>query len=200
MPEENLSLFRDALHRLIKAAQDYPLPWATETDLAHLETIFAEANDLARAAGVDLPPLDYKAWPQYEEDRVPVSTDGGQTWHQAVQRGPQLRMGSTPLRDRWLRQLRGIAANARARTEAEKDDKKPPRGEKRPSKIATAMALLQNHPTWTNEEIAERVPCNAKYLSQHKGFKAARKVVKDAGRSERPKGSKDRDGNLEAEF
>ena len=62
----------------------------------------------------------------------------------------------------------------------------------RTTKIANAIALLSTHPTLTNEEIAERVPCNAKYLSQSKQFKAARKAIKETGAREHRRDKKQR--------
>jgi hypothetical protein len=75
----------------------------------------------------------------------------------------------------------------------------PVRRQKRPSKIALAIAVLSEHPDWTNAEIATRVHCNVKSLSNSKKFKAARNAIKAAGRAALPRGRKGRDGYLEAE-
>jgi hypothetical protein len=72
-----------------------------------------------------------------------------------------------------------------------------PKG-RRASKLATAMALLKLHPTWSKKKIATQADCNAKYLSQCAEFKNAYAMVKEIGRGELPSGRKD--GVVEAEF
>jgi hypothetical protein len=70
---------------------------------------------------------------------------------------------------------------------------------RKPSKLATALALLQLHPDWTNKQIAASVPCNEKYLSQSPHFKNAKKTLKAIGRGTIHRGSKSKEGDLEAE-
>jgi hypothetical protein len=74
----------------------------------------------------------------------------------------------------------------------------PAKKEKRQSKIALALIELTRHPDSTVKAIARKVGCNPKYLSQSKVFKDARKVAKEIGRGEIPRGSKGKDGTLEA--
>jgi hypothetical protein len=69
---------------------------------------------------------------------------------------------------------------------------------KQPSKKARAIALLSEHPDWSNKKIAAQVPCNAKVLSQDPKFRAARRAVKKLGKAELPRGSKGDEGTMEA--
>jgi hypothetical protein len=50
------------------------------------------------------------------------------------------------------------------------------------TKIAKALAVLCDHPEWTNEQIAAEVQCNVKYLSQSAQFRAARHAIRELGR------------------
>lgn len=65
------------------------------------------------------------------------------------------------------------------------------------SKETRALALLAQHPKWTDTQIAAAVPCNRTTLYKWPMYKAARKTLKQ-GRWEKPRGTKDGDGNLEA--
>jgi hypothetical protein len=65
------------------------------------------------------------------------------------------------------------------------------------SKQGQALALLADHPDWTDEKIAEAVGLNRTSLYRMKKFTAARQVLR-RGKLERPRGRKDRDGKLEA--
>jgi hypothetical protein len=93
----------------------------------------------------------------------------------------------------WPERLRQLAEQrSAARAPAGGDAK-----EKHPSKLATALAILNLHPDWTNKQIAEQVPCNANWLSQEPIFLKARKTLK-AGKAELPRGSKGDEGTMEA--
>jgi len=61
---------------------------------------------------------------------------------------------------------------------------------------AKALALLVEHPGWSNTKIAERVPCNRTTLYRWPRFMAARDQ-QEAARLERAKGMK-KDGRVEA--
>ena len=50
-----------------------------------------------------------------------------------------------------------------------------------PSKITLATAILMENPDLTNLEVASRVPCNVKYLSQSSDFKKVRNTIKVMG-------------------
>jgi hypothetical protein len=52
------------------------------------------------------------------------------------------------------------------------------------SKLALALAVLHDHPDWTNKRIAAAAECNPKYLSQSSKFKAARAAIKGIGREQ----------------
>jgi len=60
---------------------------------------------------------------------------------------------------------------------------------------AKALALLIDHPEWSNKQIAKAVGCNVRTLYKWKKFQEAKDILK-AGRTERPRGRKDADGNL----
>ena len=66
------------------------------------------------------------------------------------------------------------------------------------SKASLAMALLIQHPDWTNARIADAIGCNVKYLSQLPNFKAAKKLVRESGKRNLPRGSKGKKGDVEA--
>ena len=65
------------------------------------------------------------------------------------------------------------------------------------SKEDKALAVLVRHPTWTNKQIAEQADCNPSGMCRMKRFKAARAALK-GGRQDVVRGSKDREGNVEA--
>jgi hypothetical protein len=68
----------------------------------------------------------------------------------------------------------------------------------RTTKLNQALALLQTQPDWTTEQIANAVGCKANYLNQRKEFTGAKRLVKEIGRRDVPRGSRDREGRLEA--
>jgi hypothetical protein len=59
-------------------------------------------------------------------------------------------------------------------------------------KEARAMAFLVEHPDWTNEQIANAVPCSRTSLYKMKKFCRARAVLKSQ-RNDRPRGTVERD-------
>jgi len=63
---------------------------------------------------------------------------------------------------------------------------------------ARAMAVLIDHPDWTNKKIAKEIGINSRSLSRYKKFKAARDFAKEAGKDVLPKGHRAADGDLEA--
>ena len=66
------------------------------------------------------------------------------------------------------------------------------------SKSARALAVLQDHPDWTNEQIAVAAGVNPKSLPRMKTFCKAREILK-ANKSNIPNGSKDaKTGDIEA--
>jgi len=66
------------------------------------------------------------------------------------------------------------------------------------SKEAMALALLVQHPDWTDTEIAEAVPCRRQSLYDWQRFRMARQTLKQTGKKSMPKGSKSADGGVEA--
>jgi len=60
-----------------------------------------------------------------------------------------------------------------------------------------ALALLVKHPDWTQGKMAQAVGVNRQSLYRFKRYQAAREALQ-GGRAEIPRGSKDKDGNLEA--
>jgi hypothetical protein len=71
-------------------------------------------------------------------------------------------------------------------------------GRAKPSKEATAIALLIEHPDWSNQQIAEAVGCNVKYLSQAKKFRAARAAVRGIGQESLRRSGKYRGNDMDA--
>jgi hypothetical protein len=69
---------------------------------------------------------------------------------------------------------------------------------KKPSKLALALAVLHDHPDWTNKQIAEHAGCNDKYLSQNETFKAARKAIQGIGQEALPRDKQYRGSGMEA--
>ncbi len=62
---------------------------------------------------------------------------------------------------------------------------------------AKALALLVQHPEWTDTAIAKSVPCSRTTLYDWPKYMAAREALRQ-GRGQKPRGTKDDDGNLEA--
>jgi len=62
---------------------------------------------------------------------------------------------------------------------------------------AKALALLVQHPEWSNVKIAKEVPCSRTTLYTWQKFVAAREALSQ-GRRQMPRGTKDDDHNLEA--
>jgi len=65
------------------------------------------------------------------------------------------------------------------------------------SKVARALAALTDHPDWTDEQIAKAAGCNVKSLYRMKKFKDAKALLKE-GKGDMPKGSKSKEGDVEA--
>jgi len=66
------------------------------------------------------------------------------------------------------------------------------------SKSARALAVLQDHPDWTNKQIAEVAGVNVKSLSRMDNFRKAREILKTA-KSKFPTGSRSAEtGDIEA--
>lgn len=65
------------------------------------------------------------------------------------------------------------------------------------SKEALALAVLVDHPDWTHKRIAEAAGCHEKSLNRMKKFMAA-KAALEQGQSGIPRGSKAKDGTIEA--
>jgi hypothetical protein len=61
-----------------------------------------------------------------------------------------------------------------------------------PNKIAMALALLVDHPDWTDKAIAEAVGCSGAYLSNNRRYRAARKAIKGQGQDDRQRSRKHR--------
>jgi hypothetical protein len=66
------------------------------------------------------------------------------------------------------------------------------------TKEAKAVAVLIDHPDWSNQKIAEAAGCHVKSLSRMSKFRSARSMQK-SGKRERPLGRKDLNGDVEAE-
>jgi len=61
-----------------------------------------------------------------------------------------------------------------------------------PAMVDAAIGVLRKHPEWTDTRIAEAVGCTAANLSGNDGYKAVRKAIKDAGKKDRHRSSRDR--------
>jgi hypothetical protein len=65
-------------------------------------------------------------------------------------------------------------------------------------KINAALAILQRHPDWTNKQIAEKVVCHVKTLSNSDRFATAKKAIKEIGREDLLKAKKHRGRDMDA--
>ena len=92
-----------------------------------------------------------------------------------------------------LRELVGLIKNAppKKANGADGDDKT------QPSLDARALAVLLEHPDWTDTKIAEMVDCNRTSLYRCDRFRAARALSKADGIDSQARGSKS-DGHVEA--
>ncbi|MFC1762944.1 hypothetical protein ACFL6U_12805 [Planctomycetota bacterium] len=63
---------------------------------------------------------------------------------------------------------------------------------------ARALAVLTDHPDWTNKEIAKKAGVHEKTLSRYQNFCSARKMMKESGIRDIPRGHKTEEGDLEA--
>ena len=89
-------------------------------------------------------------------------------------------------------------AQERIRAQAAGSPLQDPYGPKsKLSAEAMALAILTEHPDWTNAQIAAQVPCHPKSMYRFKKFVAARELLEKT-RHERVRGSKGRDGSIEA--
>jgi hypothetical protein len=68
----------------------------------------------------------------------------------------------------------------------------------RPSLDARAVALLTDHPEWTDRRIAKTLKCHRTSLYRLRKYTAARKLLKQQGKAAMPKGVKPQGGALEA--
>jgi hypothetical protein len=102
-------------------------------------------------------------------------------------------------RDRLAGKVEHLPAVADDPTAAAVNPNEQGKGYRGAPKLATALALLQCHPTWSVKQIAHAAHCSPNYLSQRDEFKSVRKVVKEIGRQEMPRGSKSKRGEMEAE-
>jgi hypothetical protein len=64
-------------------------------------------------------------------------------------------------------------------------------------KEARALALLTEHPEWTDAKIAQNVPCNRTSLYRFEKYRAARELL-EQGRMKIPHGSKSKEHGVEA--
>jgi hypothetical protein len=74
----------------------------------------------------------------------------------------------------------------------------PPYEKDAASLEARALALLTDHPDWSVTRIANSLGCGRTSLYRQRKFKAARAMLKAAGKTEMPGGFKAADGTLEA--
>lgn len=63
---------------------------------------------------------------------------------------------------------------------------------------ARALAILTDHPDWTDKRIAEEAGVHVKTLHRYARFRTARRMVRDSGRADLPRGFKTEDGDIEA--
>ena len=63
---------------------------------------------------------------------------------------------------------------------------------------ARALAVLTDHPDWTDKRIAEEAGVHPKTLYRYERYKTARQMLKDSGRAGLPRGFKTGDGDIEA--
>lgn len=76
--------------------------------------------------------------------------------------------------------------------------RQPQSPESQMSGEARALAVLADHPGWTNKQVAEAAGVNVKSLFRFKQYKTARQMLRDSGRASLPRGFKTDDGDIEA--
>jgi len=86
----------------------------------------------------------------------------------------------------------GVCGTGRKGKAAVSDDYKLPAE-------ARALAVLAQHPDWTNKQIAEKAKIHPKSLCRFERFKAARSITKEVGKQKFSIGRKSRIGNIEAQ-
>ena len=97
-----------------------------------------------------------------------------------------------------LLRLTNRAALPAALPKASKPQGGGPRSEPEwPSKEALALAVLADHPDWSDTQIAKKAGCNRTTLYTFKKFMAAREILRE-GKSDLPRGSKYPDEGVEA--
>jgi hypothetical protein len=90
-----------------------------------------------------------------------------------------------------------LKAWAEARQQEESSAPNTPDAAATLSKDARALAALADHPDWTDKQIAKAAGCNVKSLYRMKSFTTAKAALKQ-GRDDMPKGSKSKEGEVEA--
>lgn len=79
-----------------------------------------------------------------------------------------------------------------AGTDETQDEKQSPKLETK------AIAVLMEHPDWTNKKIAKVIGCHEKSLSRFERFRASRALLKKQGKDSIYRGYKDKEGNIDA--
>lgn len=74
----------------------------------------------------------------------------------------------------------------------------PQAAESRMSGEARALAILTDHPEWTDRRIAREAGLHVKTLYKYSRYKTARGVLKQSGRAGLPHGFRTDDGDIEA--
>ena len=86
----------------------------------------------------------------------------------------------------------GVSGTGRKGKAAVSDDSKLPAE-------VRALAVLAQHPDWTNKQIAEKAKIHPKSLYRFERFMAARHVTKEVGKQKFHIGRKSKNGDIEAE-
>lgn len=161
--------FEDALARFCAA---------TNAVVEHCDS--AGRTDLAQ------PITDYKEQLLATKDRL------------AGEEYPTIRQALRALADRTILSRRRClgSLDRLANGGTQKRDKPEGAGTKA-SKLATALALLSEHPDWTTKGVALAVGCHPKYLSGSRRYKAARKAIKGIGQEDAIRGAKWRGTNMD---
>jgi len=120
--------------------------------------------------------------------------------HDAIGEGiEKVALLAEALGGRLLRTAAWVATHPACRQPAPQPaPKKPPKGREAMSKKAKALAVLADHPDWTDAQVAHAAGCHVKSLYRWKDYGRARELLQQ-GRMRLPRGSKDTEsGDLEA--
>jgi NAD-dependent oxidoreductase involved in siderophore biosynthesis len=185
---------------LSKANADYPVHWSLDAIFA---TLYAEAVLSVEVRPADLTKCNTLVRKACSErwgvPEFPTLVEQIEQWARLRESEPKNRVI-----------LDGVIANMLPALAEKRETKKgPPQNEagseekaERVTKLsveAKAIAVLYEHPEWTDVRIAEEVGCARTTLYKYPKYVAAREFLREAGRKSMPRGRKNSEtGTVEA--